>query len=94
MVHEFEALLFSKPDKLSCALHQSAVGFAKIRASFPTPEEINDNPETAPSKRIIKFYPAYQKAVHGPMVAKRIGLDVIRQQCVHFNAWLGWLESL
>jgi hypothetical protein len=96
MVHEFEALLFSKPEELGTALHRPALGrdLAQIRASFSTPEEINDNPETAPSRRIIKSSPAYQKAVHGPTVAKRIGLQVIREQCAHFNAWLDWLESL
>lgn len=96
MIHEFEALLFSKPEEIGIALHQPEVGLglAEVRSAFSTPEEINDDPETAPSRRIVKFSPAYQKAVHGPMVASRIGLQVIRQECNHFNDWLTWLESL
>jgi hypothetical protein len=96
MVHEFEAILFCKPEELGIALYQPRVGrdLAKIRASFPSPEEINEGQDTAPSKRIINCSSAYQKTVHGPMIAKRIGLQVIREQCNHFNNWLNWLESL
>jgi hypothetical protein len=97
MVHEFEALLFSKPEELIAALHMPpGIGqtLFKIRESFSTPEEINDNPETAPSRRILQLSSAYRKIVDGPIVAKRIGLQVIRNQCKHFNAWLDWLETL
>ena len=36
--------------------------FEAIRASVATPEEINERPEFAPSKRIVKLFPAYRKA--------------------------------
>ena len=96
MTHEFEALLFSKPDELGAALSgPNTVGqLEAVRASFSTPEEINENPESTPSKRILTISPGYHKAVHGPIVARRIGLQLIREQCSHFNEWLGWLESL
>lgn len=96
MIHEFEALLFSKPDELSKALYQteSLQELAAIRASFPTPEDINDNPLTAPSKRIIRILPGYQKTLHGPLVTKRIGLEALCGECPHFNEWIGWMESL
>lgn len=96
MTHEFEALLFAKPDELSAALNVPNVlsQLEEVRASFSTPEEINESPESAPSKRILSISPGYQKTVHGPMVAGRIGLQLIREQCTHFNDWLGWLESL
>jgi hypothetical protein len=96
MVHEFEALLFSKPDELSRALYQSSLlsKLEAIRGAFPTPEEINDDPETAPSKRILHILPAYQKTLYGPLVAKRIGLTTLRGECGHFNEWLTWLEGV
>lgn len=96
MVHEFEALLFSKPDEICRALYQpeKEADLKEIKNAFPTPEDINDNPETAPSKRIIKILIGYQKTVHGPSVAKRIGLDTLRSECPHFNEWLTWLEGL
>ena len=96
MIHEFEALLFSKPEEISRALNEPAAlsQLEHVRASFLTPEEIDENPESAPSKRIIEIARGYRKAVHGPIVAQRIGLQLIREQCTHFNDWLGWIEVL
>jgi hypothetical protein len=96
MIHEFEALLFSKPDELSRALYQSSLlpKLHDIRHQFSTPEDINDDPNTAPSKRIVDIFPAYQKALYGPLVAKRIGLETLRRECNHFNDWLTWLEGI
>ena len=96
MTHEFEALLFSKPDEISSALNSpgSQQRLEEVRASFSTPEEINDSPITAPSKRIVSILPGYRKVLHGTMVARRIGLPLIREECTHFSDWLDWLESL
>jgi hypothetical protein len=96
MIHEFEALLFAKPDELCNALYHPATlpQIMSIRSSFSTPEDINDNPQTAPSKRIAQLLPGYQKPLHGPLLTKRIGLELIRQECPHFNEWLSWLEGL
>jgi len=57
-------------------------------------EEIDDDPHAAPSKRIEQLCPAYQKPFYGALAARRIGIDVIRQECPHFNEWLSALESL
>ena len=96
MLHEFEALLFSKPDELCRALGQPKIldKLSAIRASFDTPEDINDNPLTAPSKRIISLMPDYHKTLHGPMVSERIGLETLCGECPHFREWVEWLESL
>jgi hypothetical protein len=96
MTHEFEALLFSKPEEISAALNNQGAqsGLAQVRTSFLSPEEINENPETAPSRRIMAICPGYRKSVHGPIVANRIGLQVMRAQCTHFSDWLHWLEHL
>ena len=96
MTHEFEALLFSKPDELSKALNvpNALSQLQEVRESFSSPEEINESPQSAPSRRILSITPGYQKIVHGPIVAGRIGLQLIREQCTHFNDWLGWLECL
>ena len=96
MTHEFEALLFSKPEEISLALNDPMAlsQLQQVCSSFSTPEGINYDPQTAPSKRTLSISPRYQKTVHGSMVAQRIGLQLIREQCTHFNEWLGWLESL
>jgi hypothetical protein len=96
MIHEFEALLFAKPEELTRALYQSSMlpQLKAVRDAFPSPEDINDAPRTAPSKRIFQIVPAYQKTLHGPLVTKRIGLETLRRECQHFNDWVTWLEGI
>ena len=66
--------------------------FAAIRDGVATPEDINERPEYAPSTRIKSLFPAYKKTLHGPTAAARIGLDRIRAECPHFNAWMDRIE--
>lgn len=96
MVHEFEALLF-------CNTAETARVLANGRAAnalntechpFASPEDINDGPGTAPSKRVLRHFPNYQKPVHGPEIALSVGLLSIRNQCPHFGEWLGTLEGV
>jgi hypothetical protein len=51
-MHEFEALLFSSPNELAESLGDQRLSatFQAIRNEFPTPEEINDNYDTCPSR--------------------------------------------
>lgn len=95
-MYEFEGLLFSHPEKLAQGINQVDLGdsLQKIRDAFDSPEEINNSPVTAPSKRIGKLYSAYDKPIHGSLAAIEIGLDVIRQECQRFDAWLKKLEAL
>ena len=62
--------------------------------AYATPEDINDSPHTAPSKRLLAAMPGYQKPFHGPLIACEIGLDAMRRACPHFHAWLQKLEAL
>ena len=87
--HEFEGLLFSDVDafdKLIGASHESKQALQNIRSQFPTPEDINDNSDTVPSKRIVKVIPRYKKVVDGPLLAMEIGLAAIRDECPRFWA--------
>jgi len=95
-MHEFEALLFSGPSAFAAAVGQAETSseFATIRADFETPEHIDDNPDSAPSKQILKLIPGYEKPLMGEIAAKAIGLPKIRQECPLFNAWLAKLETL
>jgi len=94
-MHEFEALLFSDPKALASHLglaDESQV--QQIRDQFANPEEIDDDPQTAPSKRISRLDPSYQKPYDGMLIAQRIGLDTMRAECPHFNEWITKLETL
>lgn len=94
-VHEFEAFLFSKPETIADVLIDASLGpkLIKIAEEFLSPEDIDDSPETAPSKRIEALYPGYEKPLHGPIIAQKIGLNAIRERCAHFNQWLRRLEG-
>jgi hypothetical protein len=96
MTHEFEALLFSEPNEFKLWTDDEAVfhRLSDIARVHATPEDINDNPHTAPSKRILEIMPGYQKTIHGPLIACGIGLDTLRRACPHFHGWLRQLESL
>jgi len=95
MMHEFEGLLFS-----DCARFGEGIGhpelvpqFQAIRNGFRSPEEINDSPITAPSKRVIALVPGYEKPLLGVLAVLAIGLDLIRAECPHFRQWLERLEA-
>ena len=95
--HEFEALLFSDVNAFACLGHVSegcVTKLVRIRSQFSTPEDINDNKDTAPSKRISRLMPRYRKVVDGPLVAAEAGLEAIRAECPRFDKWVTRLESL
>lgn len=96
VMHEFEGLLFS-----DCAAFANGIGqpdleshFQEIREEFATPEDINDSPDTHPSKRVEDLVPGYEKPFLGTLAALAIGLARIRAECPHFRRWLERLESL
>lgn len=98
-LHEYETILFADPESFRIAFvdcDRAIEELKKIAGSFATIEHINDDPTTAPSKRIIDLLPAYKgsKTSAGPDIAEYTGLPVIRSKCPHFDAWLIRLESM
>lgn len=96
LLHEFEALLFADVNGFEI-LEDDCPGLVASLAQEIgglEPEAINDSPETAPSKRILKHYGNYQKPFHGSLVAMDVGLDTMRNRCPHFAQWLSKLEQL
>ena len=97
-MYEFEALLFSNPDGFEWVTdgwnEKTQQELHAIAAEFPNPENINDRPETAPSKRIANIFSkgSYSKVEHGPLIAEAIGIDAIRQICPLFDDWVSKLE--
>lgn len=96
MVHEFEALLFVQPEKFGEWSDNEAVvrTLSSVARAYRSPEDINDSPASAPSKRVLAAMSDYQKTFHGPLIACEIGLQAIRQACPHFHAWLQKLDAL
>ncbi|HFA52199.1 MAG TPA: DUF4276 family protein [Bacteroidetes bacterium] len=87
-VHEFEAYLFSDP-----AIVVSHFGKTEkldelkaVLAAFDNnPELINDNIETAPSKRLKTLFPEFRKTSDGLLIAQKTGVPTIRKKCLYFN---------
>lgn len=93
-LHEFEALLFSDPNVIASTLNVRLQAIQDIRDAYSTPEEINNSPETSPSKRLLKLSPSYGKEHFGSIIAARIGLDTFINECPHFGEWVAKIENL
>lgn len=97
--YEFEALLFSDVDAFEWVQNgwsdQTQAKLQSIRDQYATPEDINDSPQTAPSKRIMSVFSGgqYGKVAHGPLIAEAIGVPRIRAECPGFDAWVTRLEQ-
>lgn len=95
-MHEFEGLLFSQPEVAATGMFEPDIAppLRAIRDSFGTPEDINDDRKTAPSKRIEQILPKYDKKIQGNLAALAIGLEAIRLACPLFGEWVAILERL
>lgn len=92
-LHEVEALLFSNPDAFKLVVKDD-VSLQKIKdiaRETPNPEDINNDPNTVPSKRLEKIFP-YQKTNDAELVFNQIEIDTIHEKCPRFNHWVAQLE--
>lgn len=98
-MHEFEGLLFTDPSAFEWAedgwSQEVKQALTAVAQAFESPEDINDSPETAPSKRILRIFPegSYSKTEHGPLIAEAIGVDAIREKCPAFDEWVGKMQA-
>ncbi len=97
-LHEFEALVLANPSNLEYEYFDHADAIERLQNALTraggNPELINDNPQTAPSKRILALIPEYDKANVGAEIAGMNGIDCLKQTCSHFSTWLTRLETL
>ena len=95
MLHEFEGILFSKPDSFASITNAEIVkSIQSIRDSYQTPEHINNSLKTAPSKRLEALIPNYAKIKNGTLLSKDMGINIIMNQCPHFCKWIQGISSL
>lgn len=62
--------------------------------SFSNPEMINNNKETAPSKRLERIIEGYSKVIFGNILAESIGLENIKAKSPRFNNWITQLNDI
>ena len=86
--HEFEAVLFSSNIGFERYFEEIAKETQKIIDQYPNPEDINDQPHTAPSKRLLSLNPSYNKVNDGNIIALEIGIETMLEKCPRFKNWI------
>lgn len=97
-LHEFETLLYCDLSELQRRIAHPPQAFEALAREVTNlaPEDINEGTTNAPSKRIIRHVPLYERAKVrvGATAVAGIGLEKIRAQCPHFDLWVNKLEKL
>jgi hypothetical protein len=94
-LHETEAWVFAAASQLGDLFGSPSLGKVLRREAAVAggPELVNDGPHSAPSKRLLGHRAEYDKLFHGPLALSDLGLDRLREQCPHLDAWLRRFES-
>jgi len=81
--YEFEALMFSKIDGFEIVMDDDKQlrEIQDIINKFPNPEDINNSPQTAPSKRLERVFAIgherYEKVVHSELIFETLDIQSI-----------------
>ncbi|MGB0524531.1 MAG: DUF4276 family protein [Flammeovirgaceae bacterium] len=95
-LHEFEALVFTNAKGFAdiTMSEHSRNKIEKIIQKYDNPELINDGATTAPSKRLKRLIPIYQKPFHGNLIIQNNGgIKTIKEKCPRFNVWIDTLVT-
>lgn len=90
-LHEIEALIFSSNKGFYELFDKNEADLKRlddIILEFPNPEDIDNGPDTAPSKRLKKAIPGYDKVLYGIGMLKAIGIETLLAKCPHFKEWI------
>lgn len=96
-LHEFEALIFSSANGFEALFEENEMNYKEILEiieQFPNPEDINDSPETAPSKRMKTLIDGYEKVTYGISLVEYTGIETILHKCPHFKDWIEKLKAV
>ncbi len=93
--HEMEALMFSNMEGFNIVVDDDKrLGeLENIINQYNNPEDINNHPTTAPSKRLERIF-GYDKVGDGELILEAIGINEMINKCPRFNQWLIQLEEL
>lgn len=90
-LHEFETLFFCDLNVLKYEYversEQDSIDQLISKVSGMGPEDINQGPETAPSKRLMNAL-KYEKGSAVVYPLQEIGVDQMMQKCPHFRGWV------
>jgi len=91
--HELEAIMFSSREGFELVIddHRKLQQIDKILFQYTNPEDINNSPETAPSKRLEKIF-GYDKVDDGELILNMLTIDSILEKCPRFAEWINKIE--
>ena len=97
-LHEFEGLLFNNlssfEETFEASEFKDKKELIRILENYSNPEMINDQLETAPSKRLENLIEGYNKIVYGSILAENIGITRLREKSPRFDKWISTLEKI
>ncbi|WBU87958.1 DUF4276 family protein [Cellulophaga omnivescoria] len=87
--HELEALMFAKKDGFELVIDEDdkLLLIENIIEEYPNPEDINSNPENAPSKRLERIF-KYDKVADSELIFGMLDIQSIIDKCPRFNNWM------
>lgn len=87
--------MFSKPEVFEKFIdtNKQKKEIEKIIQQFPNPEHINNNPSTAPSKRLKKIM-NYSKSVDSEIIFDNLPVEEIINKCPRFAKWTAQLKEI
>lgn len=87
--HELEALMLSGRAGFELVIddEEKLEQIDQILENYPNPEDINNHPDTAPSKRLIRIF-GYDKTGDGELIFEMLGIDRLLQKCPRFAEWM------
>lgn len=92
-LHEFEALLFSDIRGFEIVVddEKEIAQLAAIIQKYDNPEDINNGPQTAPSKRLLNIF-GYDKVSDGELIMDALGIETMISKCPRFRLWIEKIE--
>lgn len=87
--HELEALMFSDRSGFELVIDDDSKleQIDDIISAYSNPEDINNHPDKAPSKRLQRIF-NYDKTGDGALIFEMIGIESIIAKCPRFNEWI------
>lgn len=92
--HEVEALMYSSMEGFELVMDEDEQlkKVQQIIDQYPNPEDINNSPATAPSKRLQKIYD-YDKTGDGEMIFEMVGIEAMLEKCPRFANWINSIKN-
>lgn len=97
-LHEFEGLLFASSDGFDYLTDVSESNLITLKNAVvekENPELLNDGELTAPSKRLEKLIPGFDrnKPFYGGIISDANTIKPVLERCVRFRTWIELLIS-